>query len=420
MKCFSCSADIETDAIIQKCPSCGATIIKSTNQENNIVDILKALYVFEGKDILLNSGQLLAYISDIAPSMKSEQQRIKVCAEIGILQSFYSLYQEQDLDRTEFIKASKKLQDKRFFDEKKADETVSWFAEMLGYPPMPTIMEMETENQQNEAEQVYTQLIDTLENILENKNRIEATQLQLNAAKQEAKHNRDAINYSLQAKLQKYERDKDILMRKTKNLAELREKLQELKFEQHRVDDENSSSKKQLTSLGIFSFSKKKELNQKINQLTSESSEIANEIDILQNEINTLSAAIEQLGTISEIETQIDAVSKEAANKLHTADKEANTAIAKIEAKLEELQNNGTLKSVLSKIEKEISNKNNILEYIKKIIKSSKSLKIFLTYPLKSGSCLGCLYYLEYILKINQIREYQLNGHFLTKKTGKL
>ena len=202
-----------------------------------------------------------------------------------------------------------------------------------------------------ESENVYSQLIE----IMKNAGKFETTQSKLDAEKQK----KVDLEKTLQTQLRQLGEDKNTIMCKTVELSEKKEKLQALRLEKSRVDDDISASKNQLVSLGIFAISKKKELNQKIGQLTTETCRLANEIEDLQKRIDMFSAVV----------------------NLQTADEE----ITRLETKLAEELNSGIRKPSLSEIANEIVEEEYILDYIKSDREKLETLKGFSNLLVKIG-----------------------------------
>ncbi len=203
-------------------------------------------------------------------------------------------------------------------------------------------------NQKAEAQNIFAQLIEALENYTP----FETVQEKLNVAKRK----KEELGKLYEIQLSQFEIDKNNVISKATKLSELKEKIQSLTFQKEQLEKNISSEEKHRVSLGVFAISQKKELARNIKELNAKKKELDDEIIAFQEELNSIANDIESLDSTEEIERKAEAIKSENAIQCQCLDDE----IRNLEEKLVDESQNG----IFSKIEREIETKRYIFDFI--------------------------------------------------------
>ena len=87
MKCKHCKAEWNapnaTSVVMEKCPFCGQSLIEKDKKLDTLEAVLVEIVDSYGVDVLRNGKSMLAYVSDLAPSMRKEKKLLSYLIECG-------------------------------------------------------------------------------------------------------------------------------------------------------------------------------------------------------------------------------------------------------------------------------------------------------------------------------------------------
>lgn len=227
----------------------------------------------------------------------------------------------------------------------------------------------EKEKQKAEAEDVYNQLIEALKN----NGKTETIGPQL----EEAENKKQELERLLDEQLRNFETDKNTFRSKISSLNRKKNELQSLNQNKQEVNIKISDLERQRASLGIFAITKKKELNQKIENLSAEKLKLSGDIDALKKESSSVIAVLEALGSEIDIDNRAETLKQDFKVKIQAADNE----IELLKKKIEEEKTSGKQKFSLPEIVREIKEKKYIYEFIHDNSKKLESLTYYTNLP---------------------------------------
>lgn len=127
-ECNGCGAKWEIDRLYDVCPFCGASLSDERLKVNSIEDALRMVFEKHGIDVLSNSN-LVAVLSDYAPSFTREQKLVRIAVESGAYKALCTASDEEKLSIMNKYVAI--LSDSYFIDEAWARTVMEWCIKVI-------------------------------------------------------------------------------------------------------------------------------------------------------------------------------------------------------------------------------------------------------------------------------------------------